>query len=54
MTFYMPGRFLPPMALMNERLRRGELEIDGGLELEGDRERLQSSIIRPLPGSERF
>lgn len=26
---------MPPMALMNETLRRGELEIDGALELEG-------------------
>lgn len=31
----MPGRFMPPMALMKEALRRGEMEMDGGLELEG-------------------
>ena len=34
----MPGRFMPPMALMNETLWRGELEIDGVLELEGENE----------------
>lgn len=28
---------MPPMALMNEALRRGELEVDGVLELQGAR-----------------
>ncbi|PKU30557.1 hypothetical protein llap_19139 [Limosa lapponica baueri] len=38
-----PGRFVPPMALMKATLWRGELEVDGGLELEGGTESIRKA-----------